>query len=162
MAKEIGKVENISYEIKHFKWTILDFFTIVQDKTCKYYDCPNFPFADTSWHLRLYPNWNNSYEFTELELYKQMKREYLVEYNFGFKKCDGSIEYLLSGILKGNKMSNDVVKFVKKSELLLRQPELVPGNVLTIVGTLKLMSEMTNSSEQTALDAPRHLTLISK
>lgn len=162
MAKEVGEVENISYGIKHFKWTILDFFTIVEDKKCTRCDCPTFSFADTSWHLRLYPNWWNDHEFSQLVLYNDTERDYLVEYNFGLRKCDGTMEHLLSGILKGDQLSSDQFNFVKKSELLWRKSELVPGDVLTVVCTVKLMTETTRSSEQTAIDATRHLMLISK
>lgn len=160
--KEVGRVKELPCGVKQFEWSIPDYFTIVEDRKFGCYDSHAFSVADTSWYLRLYPYWNDRTEFVHLALFNNITREYLVEYSCGLKTCDGSMEQLLNGILKGDEVRNKETNFIRKSQLVQRKSELVPGNVLTITCTVKLMTEMAHSSEKTTLDATRHLMLISK
>lgn len=160
MSKEIGKIENFPYEIKYFEWKIPDFFTIIETKTPFFYESPTFSVADTLWHMRLYQN--SKIEFTELALYSRIKRKILVEYNFGLKRSDGDIKHFGRGIFKIEEFSNHGHHKIDILELMQQKSELMPDNVLTITCTLKLMTEITYSPEQTALDPTRHLMLISK
>lgn len=160
---EVGEVEKLPYDIKHFEWKISDFFTFIEITDYRPLKSPTFSIADTSWNLKLYLNWNYStYPFIQLFLWNEKRREYLVEYYLGLKKCDGRVEQLLSGIFKEVAKRNEKVDFIMRSELMQRKSELVPGDVLTITCTVKLMTEPTYSSEQTALDISRHSMLLSK
>lgn len=163
MSEEIGEIKNFPYEIKHFEWRIPDFFTIVEDKIVFFYESPAFSVADTSWHLRLHQIPFDSLSFPQLFLYNnnKIKQEYLVEYFVGFKSYDGRIKHFGCGILKGDQLHSNKHK-IDTSELMQEKSKLVPDNVLTITCTLNLMTEITHSPEQTAIDPTRHLMLISK
>lgn len=145
--KEIGKIERIQFE-----WKIADFFKLTEDGKYLDYASPTFSVADASLCLKLWPNWNVRIEFVRLYLRSHKKRKHTIEYYFGLKKIDGSMEHLLSGILEGHELcSDDNGNFIAKTELLKRKSELVPGNVLTIICTLKLKTVNSQSVPPTVV-----------
>lgn len=161
-VKEIGLVEKIPYEIKQIEWRIGDFFAVTEEEKCYRYDSPTFSIANILWHLRLLPNLGEKTESIDLYLCSNVKREYSVEYYFGLKRYDDEVEQLASGILKGNEAHNVWGHFIKKTELLQWKSVLVPCSVLTITCTLKFMTEVSHSTQQTVLHETSPLKLISK
>lgn len=160
-GKEIGDVRKIP-SIQQIEWSIPDFFLVAENRQCFYLSSPKFPIASTLWHLKFYPYggqlflkpedcFRNSSSYLEHGAY----REYALEYDFGLKKCDGTFERFASGIVKkGEDQNYNNCIFITKAELLERESELVNGNVLTIICTMKCVPEISESSTQpeTGLD----------
>lgn len=175
-VKEIGEVEKIPYEIQQIEWRIPD-FSVTEDEKYRCLASPTFSVTGVLWQLRLWPRSNVASEFIDMflacEPYNKQKneslppeahRKYSVEYYFGLKKCDDSVENLVSGTIEKDKYRNNPGEFIKKTQLQERKSELVPGNILTIVCTMKWVTEISHSSTQPAavLDKRKPLKLISK
>lgn len=150
MAKEIGEIETVPYEIKQIEWRFPDFFAAVEDQNN--YHSPAFSLVDCEWYLSVWPNGRSESEkFIELFLRSKLLREYSVEYYFGLKKCYGNVEQSVSGVMKECEKCSPVVRLIEKAELLRRKSELMSGNVLTIMCTLKLVTQICNSSQPTTI-----------
>lgn len=176
--KKIGNVQKIPYEIQQIEWRIPDFFTVANEGKYLYFASPAFSVRGVLWHLRLWPKWNLSAEFMDLYLAHEAYdinrsdgnlapgayREYIVEYYFGLKKCDENEERFVSGIITKSKCKSSIGKFIKKTQLLEQMSELVPGNILTIVCTMKWVAEVSHCSTQptAVLEKTKPLKLISK
>lgn len=154
-SKKIGNVEK--YEETRVEWKIAHFFSVIEDKSLCY-ESLAFPFAGDSWYLQM--NFDN--EYIILNLCNDNPREYSVEFNFGIRKLDGTVEdWLGKGIMEGNQMyDEDHFEFLRLSELQQRKSKLVPSDVLTVTCTVK--RETTESDQQNTSHKPSFIKLISK
>lgn len=160
MDNEDGEIETVQCEIKQIEWRIS------YSSVSPYYilNSPPFSVAGVLWRIDLTQIKRGS-AFIEIGLYESLnndvKRHYPVECYFGLKKRDGSVEHLVSKILEIEDQGSDIY-LIKKEQLLRRKFKFVSGGVLTIVCTLKLMTEIGNSTQPIMLDEVKSLKLISK
>lgn len=162
-SEENVEVEKVQCEIEQFEWRIPNYFASVSQDPQKITTSAPFSIAGFQWQINLFHYW--CYEFIDVclsEYYNDVKRKYSVECYFGLKKCDGSVEQFASKILEIKDADTAFMPFIKKLELIQRRSELVPCDVLTVVCTLKLMTESGNSSQLIMLDEVKPLKLISK
>lgn len=156
-----GEVETVQCEIKQIEWKIS------YSSVSRYYELlsPPFSVAGFVWRIDL-SQVKGSPAFIEICLYESfnndVKRDYPVECYFGLKKRDGSVEMLVSKILEIEDQNTDDICLIEKKELMRRKSEFVSGGALTIVCTLKLMTEIDNSTQPIILDEVKSLKLISK
>lgn len=165
-----GEVEIVySGEIKQIQieWKIP--YSVAVSPVLKHtiFSSPPFSVTDFRWQVTLFQDWiEGSPEFIEIcltECHHDAKRGYSVECSFGLKKSDGSVEQLVSQILKVGDKDTDFANLIKKSELCRRKSELVSGDVLTIVCSVMFSVKRINNCIQPAtLDVVKPLKLISK
>lgn len=154
-----GKRMRIS-EITHAEWRIPDFFSISEYKSDAYNESPTFSVAGMPFYFRLYPRNPIHPEAAWCYLKSDTTRDFHVEYNFGLKKLDSSVEQLQGGIIKGRETCGISTGYLYITDLLMRKSELVPDNVLTLTCTFK--PENVQPIETTELENPKELKLISK
>ena len=157
----IGRIQT-QCETKEIVWSIDDYFTVT--RKCYHCDSTTFFFGDvdTTYHMRCYPRWINDDKCVGLYLVRNAAGEFPVEYTFGLRRCDSSVLQLVNGIMAKAKTTSDKINLIKKTELLHRKSELAPGDTLTIICTLKYMSEMAHSTQNTLFEEARPSKLISK
>lgn len=160
MGKEVGTVEKKTLvEEIEIEWKISNFFSLLK---YDYFKSPIFCLGNGSWYLKMFPICTTE-EFMRLYLCNATVREYPVEYTFGLEKGDGSVEQLMKGILKGNQNSQSTseAEFLKKTEVHQRKSELVPSDILTIIGRLK-RETASRTQPSPVLDKRKLENLISK
>lgn len=126
------------------------------------FESPFFTVADVSWSLNLYPCLIQRSDIVDFCFTCKGKqdRNCSIEYYLGLKKCDGNIKQFASGILDKDTNISDTIDLIEKAKLIQLKTELVPENILTIICTMKLMTD--SHSTQPTNDKINLLKLISK
>lgn len=155
-TENTGNVEE-KYEEKTIEWKIADFFPFSENRT--EIRSSAFYFANGLWHLRLLPKSRLQPGFMYWCLANTKGPRCSVEYSYGLRKQDDSVEYLSKGILQ-EKDEHSPLYYIEISEIQHRKSELVPSNVLNITCTLKRIT--TDSDRPKVLENPNLEKLISK
>lgn len=141
-AEEIGNVMK-KHDGAEFEWKINDFFSVAENKTVM--KSPPFYFVDSTWCFRLY--FKSQSEFAIHLVEKMGHLDCSVEYHFGLKKLDSTVEHLTKGNLSVKSdtlvLTNGIscrfsnIAFFELSDVQQRKSELAPSDVLTVTCTLK-------------------------
>lgn len=148
-----------THELTQIEWKVVDIFADVEDENFKCFVSPTFSFADATWRLLLAGKFLSNPESTSLILMRNEHRNCSLEYTFGLKKLDGSVELLDRGIMKDDQKRSEH-RFIKLSEVLRRKSELAPSGIVTITCSLKL--EASQSNDPNMVDQPKRKKLKSK
>lgn len=144
-VEETGKVEQWHNETE-IEWAITDIFSLAENKNV--INSRTFHFANISWLLKLKLKSDIKRGCMCLFLGKIDSHDCSVEYDFGLKKPDYSVEHLTKGIFKGvRKWSGPC--YIKLSKVKKRKSELVSSGALKI--TCKLKREATDSGGQSKI-----------
>lgn len=161
MSNKTGNVEEICKEIE---WEIVNFFSIAESGK-DYLDSPSFSFANVSWYLSLLPRSSVKPGFMNLHLNHLGGGQQLfgkrVEFYYGFKKIDGSVEQLNKGTFEESTSHIDYYYFFKLSDIQQRKSELAPSDKLIITCTLKNVTTI-HRNQSVILELPKLKNLISK
>lgn len=144
-TKQTGVVRK-NHEEAEFEFQIIDIFSIAEDE-CAFFKSPSFSFADALWHFELNHKPTFQPEFMKLGLTVDDPLKYKVEYQFGLKNIDGSLENLARGVLKDDDEWSDYCSF-KLSDVQQRQSELAPSDTVTIKCMLKLARNQQDLSDE--------------
>lgn len=161
MPEATGKVKKKTLdEETEIEWEISNFFSLLADN---FHICsPMFCFANSStWYFQMHGENSLDPNFMALYLCNNRIREYSVEYSFGIKKRGCEVEPLLRRVMPGNELVTDRWKFIKRSEVLQRNLELVPFGNFTVSCKLKCDPPV-SSIHPTVLDKPTLKNLRSK
>lgn len=126
-----------THELTQIEWKVVDIFVDAEDENFKCFVSPTFSFADATWRLLLAGKFMSNPESTSLILMRNEHRNCSLEYTFGMKKYDGTIELLDRGVMKDDQKRSEH-RFTKLSEVLKQKAELAPNGIVTIMCTLKL------------------------
>lgn len=156
MPDIVGIVEERVVAEKEIVWKIPNFFSVAENKT--YIRCPTFAFADISWFLGLISKSSLKPGFMCYYIHNSALHRGSLEYDFGIKKHDGSVEHLANGII--NNAWQSASHFTELSKIDQRKSELVPSDVLTITCILRRIT--TQSNQPKMLESPKVEKLTSK
>lgn len=142
------------------EWSIKNFFSLSDtDGVC--YSSPDFSFNGDKWYLGIYPNgsqFTGSSEHIDLGLGQHLiSTSVYLEISFSLKTVEKEknkkkhVKYF-----GDNNIYNAFHRFISRSELLRRQSELVPQDVLTVVCKIKKASSARYGSKYIFFDERKH------
>lgn len=124
-----------TYGEVQFEWEFSNYFLLSQTELTRSFKSHCFAFGETSWILRLEKSiFHNVWLHIENVGYR---KEYDVEYEFGLKKKDGSVEPF-----RADKDDFDLnvlyaIYPIARVDLLKQHHDLAPRNGMTITCTLR-------------------------
>lgn len=160
-----GIIGNLDETEKRCEWEIPNFFSLCQ--TDCFCESPSFPFANASFHLRIYPLCS-PYDFLSLYLKCDSEPSPDVTYSFSIRKNDGTLIGTATKPYVFNQC-NGFAKFFKGRYLRTQALELLPADTLTIIcelksdfpekQTLSNANEANNLKEKTEVEASEQIRL---
>ena len=133
--KRTRKIKSTFEEIQ-FEWEIANFFAKTEADYDVVYESPVFTFADTPWILRLSLSARTK-RWTLCMRYDEGADIMLMEFEFGFRKVDGSMEQFCMACDCFELHQRYFIRDWKNSEFLQRKHELALTGGLAITCTLK-------------------------
>lgn len=162
---KIGKVESKKrkrmFEDTYVEWKIVDFFSVTEyalSSTC--FESPTFSLAGVPFVMELYPRNYQHRDDACLYLKSRMSRKFTVEYSFGLKEYQGSVELLSKGTMKPCETTSIKPAELRISYLESRKWKVVSDNAVTITCTLNAKTPL--SAQENEFDYTTGLKLRSK
>lgn len=131
--------------VLRIEWKISNFFSLTEEQGY-FYQSSVFSFAGSSWNLMIFPGGDytiqdepTDYISVYLEANSLVEPPVTLTYTFGVKKANGTLKNIVEKkrSFTQNFAASGHQKFLRRSELLRHQRELVPSGDLIITCTMK-------------------------
>lgn len=141
------------YEDTIIEWKLPDFLATVNSTQELYLDSKRFKVGSSAFFLRLFPKTtrsSNDDEFSVM-LKSNTTRNFNIEYNFGLKKRDNTIEDIADGKIKCNQKYGRGKLILPLQDLELRKYSLIHGSFLIITCKLRPNTLLASKSKKNQL-----------